>query len=319
MRTRILLLASLLVGAMTMQAQTVTADGHEYTVDDLWNGGFGFLKNVTSITINEGEWSDGALRGLHNALISEGTNTKLTTVVFKPEAIILDMSQIFQHCVALESVTMPTIVNNAPVSFEEAFQGCVALKSEIDLTSFTNITHLGNTFQGCQLLPAVKMPITSNDNVVWFTNTFGECHSLASTIDLRGFIKVYSYLGTFAECTHLENIYLGTAMIYDPSWIDNKMDETFNGCTENCNVYLPEGVTEIPGEWAGKFAVKFILYNETAINTLSVATDAIPALSHVYTVDGRLVKTVPAAEYGKLTDGLDRGIYMVNGKKVAVE
>ena len=46
---------------------------------------------------------------------------------------------------------------------------------------------------------------------------------------------------------------------------------------------------------------------------------AIPAISYVYSVDGRLVKTVPAAEYSTLKNGLDRGIYIVNGEKMAVE
>lgn len=45
----------------------------------------------------------------------------------------------------------------------------------------------------------------------------------------------------------------------------------------------------------------------------------IPAISYVYSVDGRLVKTVPAAEYSTLKNGLDRGIYIVNGEKMAVE
>lgn len=48
-------------------------------------------------------------------------------------------------------------------------------------------------------------------------------------------------------------------------------------------------------------------------------TTVIPAISYVYSVDGRLVKTVPAAEYSTLKNGLDRGIYIVNGEKMAVE
>lgn len=45
----------------------------------------------------------------------------------------------------------------------------------------------------------------------------------------------------------------------------------------------------------------------------------IPAVSRVYSVDGRLLRTVSASEYGHRLDGLDRGIYIVNGVKEAVK
>ena len=44
----------------------------------------------------------------------------------------------------------------------------------------------------------------------------------------------------------------------------------------------------------------------------------VPAVSRVYSVDGRLLRTVPASEYGHRLDGLERGIYIVNGVKEAV-
>ena len=44
----------------------------------------------------------------------------------------------------------------------------------------------------------------------------------------------------------------------------------------------------------------------------------IPAISYVYSIDGRLLRTVPASEYEQRLDGLDRSIYIVNGVKEVV-
>ncbi len=47
--------------------------------------------------------------------------------------------------------------------------------------------------------------------------------------------------------------------------------------------------------------------------------ETVPALTYIYSVDGRLVKTVPASEYADRMNGLDKGIYIVNGQKEAVK
>ena len=56
----------------------------------------------------------------------------------------------------------------------------------------------------------------------------------------------------------------------------------------------------------------------TGIRSASVGTKEVPAISHVYSIDGRLLRTVPAEEYAHRLDGLDRGIYIVNGVKEVV-
>lgn len=58
----------------------------------------------------------------------------------------------------------------------------------------------------------------------------------------------------------------------------------------------------------------------TGIREASVGTSSteVPAVSYVYSIDGRLLRTVPASEYGQRLDGLDRGIYIVNGVKEVV-
>lgn len=58
----------------------------------------------------------------------------------------------------------------------------------------------------------------------------------------------------------------------------------------------------------------------TGIREASVGASSteIPAVSYVYSIDGRLLRTVPASEYEQRLDGLDRGIYIVNGVKEVV-
>ena len=58
----------------------------------------------------------------------------------------------------------------------------------------------------------------------------------------------------------------------------------------------------------------------TGIREASVGASSteVPAVSYVYSIDGRLLRTVPASEYGQRLDGLERGIYIVNGVKEAV-
>ena len=58
----------------------------------------------------------------------------------------------------------------------------------------------------------------------------------------------------------------------------------------------------------------------TGIREASVGASSteVPAVSYVYSIDGRLLRTVPASEYGQRLDGLDRGIYIVNGVKEVV-
>ena len=48
------------------------------------------------------------------------------------------------------------------------------------------------------------------------------------------------------------------------------------------------------------------------------SSEEVPAVSYVYSIDGRLLRTVPASEYEQRLDGLERGIYIVNGVKEVV-
>ena len=58
----------------------------------------------------------------------------------------------------------------------------------------------------------------------------------------------------------------------------------------------------------------------TGIREASVGASSteVPAVSYVYSIEGRLLRTVPASEYGQRLDGLERGIYIVNGVKEVV-
>ncbi len=411
MKTKTLLLASLLVAALTAQAQTVTTnEGTTYKAEDLTRG---LLLTATSINI-DGNWKWDDMGKLREALAGDmnGVNEVLKTIRFAPDAVIYRMAPIFQSFVALQTVVMPTVVNNEEISFSSAFKGCEALTtidlssftnigdmgyafdgcmnlqeiklpttannakvdfscafytcpalisvdlsgfnhiqnmyhtfegctnlkevkfstnehssdnmsfeqtfyqcsslaSEIDLSGFAGISNMISTFNGCEKLISVKMPTIQNPNNVDLGSTFAYCSSLTSTIDLRGFTHVKSYNSTFSHCYKLNEIYLGTATASDGG-----MNGTFSECNEDCKVYLPEGVTEAPEAWKNS-SVTFVPDGGAGIEANGV-TKVLPALSHVYSIDGRLIKTVPAAEYSTLKNGLDRGIYIVNGEKMMV-
>ena len=51
---------------------------------------------------------------------------------------------------------------------------------------------------------------------------------------------------------------------------------------------------------------------------VGASSEEVPAVSYVYSIDGRLLRTVSASEYEQRLDGLERGIYIVNGVKEVV-
>lgn len=370
MKTKTLLLASLLVAALTAQAQTVTTNtGATYKAEALKQN---MLENATSINVS-GVWTSDEIHNLGMALTMKdypesSRNTSLTTAVFDKNAVIEGMPYLFYMFTALQTVTMPTVVNNAAVSFsnafygctsltsvdlssftnivgmsyafcrcksltdvklstnehtinemmsfEQAFYGCSSLTSKIDLSGFMSISNMTSVFEGCKKLTTVKMPAqTSSTEEIDLSGAFYDCSLLTSTIDLRAFTHVRGYADVFYGCSKLTEIHLGSATSSNES-----MSDTFAGCTKECKVYLPEGVTEVPAAWQNA-PVTFMINGEpvVAISTTPTGVTKIPAISRVYSIDGRLVKTVPATEYSTLKDGLDRGIYIVNGEKMMVE
>ncbi len=370
MKTKTLLLASLLVAALTAQAQTVTTNtGATYKAKDLEQN---MLENATSINVS-GVWTVEDIINLGMALSMKdypesSRNTSLTTAVFDKDAVIEGMPVLFYMFTALQTVTMPTVVNNAAVSFSNAFYRCTSLTSvdlssftnivemnyafygcksltdvklstnehkagafnqafyecssltsEIDLSGFVGISDMTSAFEGCKKLTTIKMCTKANDDPnaynIDLSGAFFDCSSLTSTIDLRAFTHVRGYDGVFYGCSKLTEIHLGSATSTNES-----MGGTFTGCTKECKVYLPEGVTEVPRAWKNA-TVTFMINGEPVVAISTTPTDAakIPAISHVYSIDGRLIKTVPAAEYSTLKNGLDRGIYIVNGEKMMVE
>ncbi len=368
MKTKTLLLASLFVAALTAQAQTVeyTTEAGKETINagDLTDGQ---LKTISAITL-KGAWGSADVAKLNAALMDaeDQENDRLNTATFGESAVITSMEGCFQDCKRLETVTMPTVANNHPVSFCNAFRTCKALKT-VDLSSFTNIQTMERAFEYCQNLQTVTMPTKAGNADVDFSSAFSNCYKLSTidlsaftrisslkgtfsncamtsvklpstyegvgginldmtfegcpnltSVDLRAFTSVGTYYATFRYCTKMEEIYLGTVEVTTSDTSDG-YEGTFTGCPSTCKVYLPKGVMEAPENWRVNAPVIFIPDGGSAGIEANDATEVIPATTHVYSIDGRLVKTVPAEEYSTLKNGLGRGIYIVNGEKMMVE
>ena len=241
--------------------------------------------------------------------------SELTEIDLSAFTNIHDLTGIFDQCRKLTTVKMPA-KNTTYMYFNYAFRGCSELRT-IDISGFTNVGSFSATFSGCKNLTEVKMPASSESEDAYFRSTFSGCSKLTS-VDLRAFTRVTDYKETFHGCTSMEEIYLGTAVIFEPENYGGSYTDTFTDCPSTCKVYLPKGVMEAPEAWRDA-PVTFIPDGGGAGIEANGVTEAIPAISHVYSIDGRLIKTVPAAEYSTLKNGLDRGIYIVNGEKMMVE
>ena len=162
----------------------------------------------------------------------------------------------------------------------------------------------------------MKLPsAVSNAEPINFTSSFQNCEAL-TTVNLEAFTNVMTYSGTFQNCINMTEIRLGSTIPTDTEYGYNG---TFNGCTKDCKVYLPEGVTEVPEGWQDA-EVTFMINGQPVVISINTTGNgkAIPAVTYIYSIDGRLVRTVPAEEYSERLNGLDRGVYIVNGEKEAV-
>ena len=311
MKTKQLLIASalLLTTTFSVQAQEVKAiiNGVEQTfkVSQLNNNG---LNKATAITVT-GTWEAADVVTLWASLAVRGNQESLKTADFS-KAVLNSCNALFRNCTVLTTITLPETENTNPVSFATAFSGCLALTTVNNLDKFTNITELGNTFLNCKSLTSITFASGENNTSVDCTSTFENCSSLTAINNFDKFTNTTLSL-SFDNCTLLTELKLGSVSTVYPS---------FSGITkeQGLKVYLPATATEIPAFWTDYIGtIEFIL--DPSVNISNTEANAIPAISYVYSIDGRLVKTVLAEDYNTLTNGLQQGIYIVNGKKVAVK
>lgn len=297
---------------------TYTEGGEEKTMDFSTDIPYaGLLANATAITAT-GEWTDAQVDELKNALRKEGninkSNAILTTIDLSAMVLTEATDKFdFKNCTVLTEVKMPA--SDLRIGLIGTFSACTSLKTA-DVSGLTNVWTYGGTFIQCKKLESVKLPsAVSNAEPINFTSSFQNCEAL-TTVNLEAFTNVMTYSGTFQNCINMTEIRLGSTIPTDTEYGYNG---TFNGCTKDCKVYLPEGVTEVPEGWQDA-EVTFMINGQPVVISINTTGNgkAIPAVTYIYSIDGRLVRTVPAEEYSERLNGLDRGVYIVNGEKEAV-
>lgn len=224
---------ALLAIAGRVQAQAVTIDGIEYTVDA--DG------QTAAVTAADEDITEAYVP----AAVSIGGKDY-------PVAAIGD--QAFYGCTSLQSIALPESLRRIG---GYAFRGCTALESLalpeemdeignwafVECTSLAGITlpeRLGKigsyAFSGCTAIESIAFPegLPGTGN-----GTFDGCTALQSIALPEGMEEIGSY--AFAGCTALAAIAL-------PSTIVEINNNAFAGCTSLASVALPERLSVISGQ-----------------------------------------------------------------------
>lgn len=123
----------------------------------------------------------------------------------------LKTNHTFENCYLLESVPADIFATYTDATeFKYTFAGCVKLKTELDFTANTKVTHFIRTFDECRSLE--KLPLGFlKDGVTHYDFAFRNCDSLVDISSQSGDLNVLpastvSIQGMFYECTNLKTI-----------------------------------------------------------------------------------------------------------------
>lgn len=182
---------------MTIQAQTATVDGINYSLN-----ADAKTAEVTGITISgdivipEKITVDGveySVEGMYRYVFKNCesiTSVKMPSVRYLPE-------NTFEECSNLTSVDMPSVTNIG----SRAFKNCGSLTS-VNMPSVTDISSYA--FDGCSSLTSVDMPLVTNIS----SYAFSSCSSLTS-VDMPLVTRIGDY--AFGGCP-IRKLYLPTTL-----------------------------------------------------------------------------------------------------------
>ena len=294
----------------------------DFTVDASEATELSSLWRAVTLTLT-GEWDSDALNLLSLALGNNGgignpVNATLEKVDMSA-AIIAEGTELYRHeyleygifnrCTALKEVILPAAEEAAKfTNLTKAFEGCTAL-TDIDLSLLTGATDIDYAFSGTAITKADLSGCTSLGSTV---SAFEGCAALEEVALPACFMADNN---TFADCTALKTIDF-TAW-KDATAAPACKGNTFAGLDDPATVTLKVDATchevfEADSRW-GDFN---IVYDgkPDGVRGVRAADGGVPVT--VYTVDGHLVGTFTAGE--DWTCGLKPGLYIANGRKVAV-
>ena len=294
----------------------------DFTVDASEAADLGSLSRAVTLTLT-GEWDSDALNLLSLALGNNGgigitQNTTLEKVDMSAATVAegtplfrvgFKEYGIFNNCTALKEFILPAAEEAAKfTNLNRAFEGCTSL-ADIELSLLTGATDIEYAFSGTAITKADLSGCTSLGSTV---SAFEGCAALEKVTLPACFVADNN---TFADCVALDSIDF-TAW-KDATEAPACKGNTFAGLDDPAAVTLKVDATchevfEADSRW-GDFN---IVYDgkPDGVRGVRAADGGVPVT--VYTVDGHLVGTFTAGE--DWTCGLKPGLYIANGRKVAV-
>lgn len=145
---------------------------------------------------------------------------------------VTNMSQMFQDCSGLTSVTLSGFDTQNVTNMSQMFQNCSGLTS-ISLSGFNtqNVTTMGHMFFGCSSLTSINLSGINTSNLVSANFMFSGCQSLTS-LDLSSFetSNVRYMNNMFGGCDNLKTITVGVNWTTDNVPVASSSN-MFYGCT----------------------------------------------------------------------------------------
>lgn len=286
---------------------TIIYNGVTYSVTSIENYTFYYCVNLKNITLPEG------ITSIEDSAFEGCSNLKSLTI---PNGVISIENNTFLNCSNLESITLP---EGLTIIGERAFEGCNNLK---DINLPEDIKSIGwCAFNKCSSLKNINLPlgITSIGDYA-----FCKCSSLGSVTIPEGITNIESY--TFDGCSNLTDIILPKSV--------NLIDcRAFANCPGLTDVYCHAEITPSTHEEAFDGS-----YTEYA--TLHVPSTAVESYksSYPWSTFGYIV-ALTNEEMGidnpefrtqdlepsynlqgyRVVNPTKGGIYIINGKKVAIK
>ncbi len=263
---------------------------------------------------------------------------------------VTDMFWMFSGCPSLTSLDVSNFNTSNVEAMNALFSGCTSLTS-LDLSSFntSNVTDMWAMFNGCSSLASLDVSSFNTSNVNNMYAMFSTCSSLTS-LDVSSFntAKVTNMQAMFSTCSSLTSLdlssfntsnvtYMGGMFfgcsalktIYaSEEWSTENLtdgnvfsgsEDMFTGCTKLVGgmgtVYSKahtdatyariDGGTKAPG-----YFTDYNDYNTTEITEILASGEPYD----VFTINGQKVRSQATS-----LKGLPKGIYIVEGRKVAIK
>ena len=123
-----------------------------------------------------------------------------SVVAMNSTAAAMDMSNLFNGCVALQ--TVPLFNTSNVINMTNMFNNCYSLQT-VPLFNTSNVTTMNSLFYNCYSLQTV--PLFNTSGVTNMYGMFGLCHSL-QTVPLFNTVNVSTVAGMFAGCVLLQTV-----------------------------------------------------------------------------------------------------------------